>query len=107
MNDQLQYEIYLSLSEKGVQEVTAQIEQLQKAFDEGVKRAGGMSTAVDEFGRLVDITGKATNAAKANITTQGALQKAIEEKRKALTEVNKAIRSSSEVSDEDAQKKPV
>jgi hypothetical protein len=105
MNDQLQYEIYLSLSEKGVQEVTAQIEQLQKAFDEGVKRAGGMSTAVDEFGRLVDITGKATNAAKANITTQGALQKAIEEKRKALTEVNKAIRSSSEVSDEDAQKK--
>jgi hypothetical protein len=105
MNDQLIYEVFLKLSEQGVRDVSAEVDKLAKSFDDAFKKAGGVQKAVDESGKLVDVIESVNNAVQNQIKTDVQAQKVLEEKRKELAEVNKAIRTSAEVSEADAAKK--
>jgi len=105
MNDQLFYDIVLGLEQKSVGDVTAEINALAKQFDEAFKKAGGASVVVDEMGKLVTVTESATKAQNAQISSAVGLQKALEAKRKELSEVNKSIRTGTEVTDADAAAK--
>jgi hypothetical protein len=105
MNDELLYSVKLELDERSAEDLKGKVNELAKSFDEAFKKAGGQQKAVNEFGELIDITEKATKSNNEQIKSLVDAQKALEEKRKEMRELNKTIKDSAEVTDEDATSK--